>query len=207
MDALTAFIISGVAFGRTAIGLVLRPYETYRRIIDRGRTGELTVIAALLCLYFALASVVKVATFRPFLLTRQFVILCLAAAVGWGVVVITIWSAGWIFKAKVRLETIAIAWGYTLLPTVAWFFVTSLLYVILPPPRTTSAIGVTFSVFFLVFSVTLLWWKAMLSYLTIRFALKLNLPRIVAVYVVIVPVLAAYSVLMYRWGIFKVPFL
>jgi len=207
MDVLTAVAMHSISFGRTAIGLVIRPYETYRRIVDRGRVGELYALAGLLVAYFVLASVVKVATFRSFLLTRQFVVLSLAALVGYGVSVGTLWLAGIVVKAKVRFATLAVAWGYTLLPTVAWFFATSLLYVILPPPRTTSIMGILFSALFLVFSVTLLWWKVMLSYLTIRFTLKLDLPRIAAVCAIVLPVVGVYSALMYSWGIFKVPFL
>ena len=65
MDLLSELIVSAVAFGRTAMGIITRPYETYRRIVTHGKPGELVFIAALLGIYFALASVVKV--FRPFL--------------------------------------------------------------------------------------------------------------------------------------------
>ena len=207
MDVLTALVVSGVAFGRTAIGLTVRPYETYRRIASHSRFGELLFIGIILVAYFALASIVKVATFRPFLLTQQFLILSVAALSSYIVAVGALWLAGRLVKAKFQLPTLAVAWGYTLLPTISWFLITSLLYVILPPPRTTSIMGISFSVLFLVFSATLLWWKIMLSYLTIRFVFKLDVSHIVAVCVVVIPIVAAYSALMYYLGIFKVPFL
>lgn len=207
MDALTGLVVSGVVWGRTIIGLMIRPYETFRRIVDRGRLGELWYVGALSTAYFALASVVKVASFSPFLLSRQFVVLSLGAVSSYAVAVAALLIAGYAIKAKMKLSALAIAWGYTLIPTVIWFFMTSLLYVILPPPRTTSIMGIAFSVLFLVVSATLLWWKVMLAYLTVRFVMKIDLPRILAVCVIFVPIVAAYSTLMYRWGIFKVPFL
>lgn len=207
MDVLTALVMGGVAFGRTAIGLTVRPYETYRRIVSHSRWGELFFVGLLLSAYFALASIVKVATFRPFLLTRQFVILWLAAVGGYGVVVTALWVAGAFLKVRTQARSLFVAWGYSLLPTIAWFFVTSILYVVLPPPRTTSFLGIAFSVLFLVFSATLLWWKIMLSYLTVRFVLKVDFSHILSVCAIVFPIVAAYSALMYYWGIFKVPFL
>lgn len=207
MDVLTAFIVSSVGFGRTTIGLILRPYETYRKIANYSRWGELLIISALVGVYFALASVVKVAAFRPFLLTRQFFILWLAAMGSYAVIVLALWFASAMLKVRIEMRALMISWGYTLLPTIVWFLVTSILYVILPPPRTTSFLGISFSVLFIVFSVTLLWWKIMLSYLTVRFVLKVDLQRSIAACAIVLPVAAAYSVLMYYWGIFKVPFI
>ena len=106
-----------------------------------------------------------------------------------------------------RLRPILLGWGYTLIPTTLWFLVTSILYVVLPPPRTQSSAGILFSVLFLVFSTALFFWKFMLAYLTMRFGLRLDLLRIVAVTIICLPFLGLYSVLMYRWGIFRVPFL
>ncbi len=62
----TWLIVALSAFIKNVIGLVTRPYETCRRIVDRGRMGELVYVAILLSVYFAFASVVKVAAFRPF---------------------------------------------------------------------------------------------------------------------------------------------
>ncbi len=207
MDILTASIVSSVAFGRILIGLILRPYETYRTIAGHSRWRELYSTGLLIGINFAIASVVKVAAFRPFLLTRQFVILWLAALGSYAVIVSALWFAGAILKVRIEKRALMISWGYTLLPTVIWFLVTSILYVILPPPRTTSFLGIAFSAFFIIFSVTLLWWKIMLSYLTVRFVLKVDLQRSIVACAIVLPVAAAYSVLMYYWGIFKVPFI
>lgn len=200
-------LLAGMAFGRNCIGIVTRPYETYRRIVERGSAWELTYIGLLLTLYFATASIVKTNAFRPFLLTKQFVLLAGASAVTYLVVVATLWGVSLFVRKTGKLQCFALAWAYTLIPTVLWFFATSLLSVILPPPRTTSAAGVIFSLLFLVFSATLFFWKAMLAYLALRFAMKLDLAKILMVVGISLPIIGLYSFGMYRFGIFKVPFL
>ena len=184
---LDQLIISGIAFCRNAIGLVVRPYETYRRIIDKGSVWELVFIAML----------VMVSAFR----------LVFAAAATYMLVVILVWVVGQRVGGKGTLASVALGWGYTMLPTVCWFFMTSLLYMLLPPPRTTSLAGIVFSVLFLVFSVTLFFWKLTLGYLTLRFGLKLDLVRILVVVAIVGPIVGVWSWRMYRLGIFKVPFL
>lgn len=200
-------IIAGVSFGRNTIGLIVRPYETYRRIIDKGSVWELAFIALLVIIYFSLASLVRIAAFRPFLLTKQFILLSAAALATYALVVVVVWLVGRRVGGRGTLGGIARGWGYTLLPTVCWFLATSLLYVLLPPPRTTSIAGVAFSVLFLVFSATLFFWKLTLGYLTLRFGLKLDLARILAVVGITSPIVGAWSYGMYRLGIFTVPFI
>lgn len=184
-------IIAGVSFGRNIIGLVTRPYETYRRIVDRASAWELVYIAVLAMAYLALASPVKV----------------VAAAATYTLVVYAVWLVGRRIGGRGTLAGIARGWGYTLLPTIVWFFMTSLFYVLLPPPRTTSLAGIAFSVLFLIFSATLFFWKLTLGYLTLRFGLKLDLARIMVVVAIVGPIMGAWSWGMYRLGIFKVPFL
>lgn len=200
-------LIAGVSFGRNLVGLVVKPYETYRRIVDQGSVWELSYISLLALGYFSLASLVKVAHFRPFLLTKQFVVLGVAALTTYALMIIAMWLVGQRAGGRGSLVKVAIAWGYTLLPTIAWFLTTSLLYVLLPPPRTASIAGITFSVLFLVFSATLFFWKLTLGYLTLRFGLKLDLVRIMVVVAIIGPIIGIWSWGMYRLGIFKVPFL
>jgi len=207
MDTVARFVVHGIAWGRNIIGLIVRPYETYRQITNRANLGELWYMAALVAIYLGLASVVRVASFRPFLLTRQFLVLLFGVVVNYAVVVVALWIIGKIMGASVRLRALVVGWGYTLVATTAWFMMTSFLYVVVPPPRTTSALGIMFSVAFLVVSATLLWWKIMLSYLTIRFALRLEALRIVLLSIFMAPIVVLESFLMYRLGVFRVPFL
>ena len=207
MEILTSLLVGGVFFGRSSLGIMTKPYETYRRIVDRANLGELFWLAALLACYFALASLVRTAAFRPFLLTKQFILLAGGATAGFALSVLVFWTIGRLVGGRGSIAALALAWAYTLVPTTVWFLATSLLYVLLPPPRTTSVLGITFSIVFLIFSITLFWWKLTLAYLTLRFGLKLDLAKILVVAAFSLPILAAYSVGMYRMGIFKVPFL
>lgn len=207
MDPLTGLVLGGVAFGRHFLGIITHPYATYRRLVEKGSWWELVYIGLLLAFYFALASLIKTAAFRPFLLTKHFAVLAAGAAGSYLVVVTTWWLLMRLLRVQGQWRTLAVAWGYTLVPTVVWFLATSILYLLLPPPRTTRLEGVIFSILYLVFSAMLFYWKLTLAYLTLRFGMRLDLVRILAVWGVTLPVLATYSFLMYRWGIFKVPFL
>ena len=197
----------GIGFARHTIGIIFRPYETYREIADRGEVGELAYLALLLAAYFALASLVKTAAFAPYLLTKHFLALASAVGVGYALSVSILWFAGHLFDGRGTLPRFALLWAYTLVPTMVWFLMTSLLYVVLPPPRTTRLAGVSFSVLYLVVSATLFWWKVTLGYLTLRFGLRLTLPQILGVVGVWLPIVGVWSYLMYAWGVFKVPFL
>ncbi|MEK7587509.1 MAG: YIP1 family protein [Patescibacteria group bacterium] len=207
MDIAGSLLTGGIAFVQNIVGIVFRPYETYRRLVARRSLWELVYLGAFLAGYFALASVVKTSAFRPFLLTRQFVVLAAGAGATYLGAVGMIWVIGKKLGGKGTLAGVMVGWGYTLVPTLVWFFATSLLYVVLPPPRTTSAAGIVFSIVYLIFSATLFWWKLILAYLTLRFGLRLDLQRIAIVALAAVPVVAVYSVGMYWLGIFRVPFL
>lgn len=200
-------LLSGITFTRRCIGIMSKPYETYRDLIQQSRPIEIVYIALLAGFYFALASVVKNPVFRPFLLTKQFIVLSGWAGLSFVVATLTLWYTGKMVGGKGEFYRVAVAWGYTLIPTVCWFFATSLLFVILPPPRTTNFTGILFSVVYLVFSATLLWWKLTLAYLVLRFGLKLDLVKITKVALMCVPVFVLWSYFVYRIGVFKVPFL
>ncbi len=201
------FIMGAVVFGQNAWGVVSRPYETYRRLTKQPRYSELLYLGLVLVLYFAAASLVKTASFRPFLLTRQFMALLLGALGGYGLSVGIFYLVGRIVGGKGSLKSLIVGWGYTLLPTVMWFLATSLLYVVLPPPRTQSAAGILFSIVYLAFSLMMLAWKLTLAYLTLRFGLKLDLARIGLVALIALCAWGAYSAGMYSLGVFRIPFL
>lgn len=202
-----SLIVAVYSFGRSVIGIILRPYETYRRIVDKSTLWELVPLGLVLSCYFAVASLVKTAAFRPFLLTKQFLFLWGTACIGYVLITGTLYISSRLFGGKGMISHFFIGWAYTLIPTVSWFFMTSLLYVILPPPRTTHTAGVLFSVCYLTISSVLLFWKIILSYLTLRFAMKLDLLRILGVVAIAGPVIALFSISMYKLGVFRVPFI
>jgi hypothetical protein len=198
---------AGVRFGRNLWGIIIRPYETYRRIVNTGAPWEMVYIGACLAMYFATAAIVKTSQFRPYLMTRQFILLGAAASATFLLAVFLFWQVGRLFGVKVRLRGFMLGWAYTLIPTVMWFWMTSLLYVAIPPPRTTSTMGILFSIAYLLISGVLLFWKIMLSYLSLRFGLRLDLVKILGVCAIVLPILGIYSYGMYRLGIFRIPFI
>jgi len=204
---MTKLVAGGIVWSKTVAGLFIAPYETSRRIACKGKAFELLFIGLMLVGYFGLASLVKIAAFRPFLLSQQFFILFSGALCNIFVSVATLWIAGRLIGVQARILPICVSWAYTLVPTTAWFLMTSVLYVLFPPPRTTSVAGLAFSAVFIIVSATLLWWKIMLSHLAIRFVFRIPLATILVVYALFVPVLAFESIVMYRLGVFKVPFL
>jgi len=199
-------VVAVYSFGRNTIGLITKPYETYRRIVNHGSRWELVPLAIIIGSYLGIASLVKIAAFRPYILTKQFVVLGLAVIMTYGIVVGLLWIFGKIVGGKGDIKKLALGWAYTLIPTTLWFLTTSLLYVLIPPPRTDKPLGILFSMLFLLFSSVLFFWKIILSYLTLRFSMKLDLLRISVVFCIVIPIIALYSVGMYRLGIFKIPF-
>lgn len=202
-----ALLIGALGFVRNALGVAVKPYETYRRMTAKASLVELLFLAVVVALYFAASAIVKTVSFRPFLLTREFLALSFGAGAGFALTLGVFFFVGRLLGGVGRFATLALLWGYTLLPTVFWFLATSVLYLILPPPRTQSVAGVAFSVVYLVFSSMLLAWKITLGYLTLRFGMKLDLVRIVGVVLVAAAAWGLYSLLMYRLGIFRIPFL
>ncbi|MDZ7345131.1 MAG: hypothetical protein ONA90_11530, partial [candidate division KSB1 bacterium] len=183
------------------------PYPAYRTIVEKGKMGELLFIWTICGAYFALASLIKAESFRPFLMTKHVLVLLTGAFLGYALVVFLLWMFAICLKKRFLIKGLAIAWGYTLIPTVAWFFFTSFSYLLIPPPRTETALGILFSFFYLVVSSVLLFWKVELCYLTLRFGLRVDLIRSVGVFMVIIPFVIIYSLVMYRVGVFRVPFL
>lgn len=177
-------------FARTLVGIVTRPYETYRGLVNRANLWELAYVGIFVSVY------------------------CFISRIGVPPVVVTyfvtvglFWWVGRLVGAKGKLTGFLIGWGYTLIPTLLWFLATSVLYVFIPPPRTTSPEGLIFSILYLLFSITLLFWKVILSYLALRFGLRLDLAKISLISLIVLPILFLYSLAMYQMGIFRVPFL
>lgn len=198
--------LAGFSFAQHVVGIITRPYETYRRIIDHGSAWELVYVAVLCAIYFLVAALLRTSLYTPFLLTRQFFSVFGATGVTFFLIVGVYWLSGSIFR-RVPVRGILMGWGYSLIPTLLWFWMTSVLYIIVPPPRTTSVLGVAFSIVYLLLSATLLFWKITLSYLALRFGLRLDLTKILLINLIILPLIGLYSIEMYRLGIFRVPFI
>lgn len=193
-------------FFRNVWGIVQQPYSTYRKLTQE---SPVQLFPVFLCIggYFFFISPLRLHTLHPFLLTLNAGKLFSFASFSFCLICLVLYCLGKFFNREVSLKSIITCWGFSLIPTLLWFFVTSMFYVILPPPRTTAPLGTLFSLLFISFSLSLLLWKGMLYYLTLRFALKLDLSRIILVSLIFFPLLIAYSWFLYRFGVFKVPFI
>lgn len=187
--------VSFVLFIRRSIGLILTPYATMRKISLESSWGELIWIFLLTIIYFLVTNTVR------------FWINGLLGALGLFVVSILFLSslpAGGIFRE--RLSRMFITWTYTLLPTLIWFYTTLLFYFLIPPPRTISLLGKSFSIFYIALSVSLLLWKLILVYLSIRFSLRVHLYRVIYYMLIYLALSIPLWIFLYNSGISRIPF-
>ncbi len=112
-----------------------------------------------------------------------------------------------VFEKRLNWKSFVFTLSYSLLPTLIWFLSTSFLYIVLPPPRTFSLLGKSFSIFFIAYSLSLLIWKLILVYLALRFSSKQNFFRIFYMMVLYLIWFLPYSVLLYYFHFFRVPFI
>lgn len=105
------------------------------------------------------------------------------------------------------LVSLFFTFSYSLLPSFIWFSSTSLLYIVVPPPRTFSLMGRAFSIFFITFSLALLAWKIILMYLALRFSVKQSFYRIIFMLVLYLIWFIPYSLFLYYLKLFRIPFI
>lgn len=195
-----------IRFLHNVWGSIQTPYATYRRLLKESPL-QLGIIFLLIGTYFFFVSPLKLKTLHPLLLTLNTTKLFSFAITSYLGIVFALWSLGTLTGGVGRIKDIMMTWGYSLLPTLIWFFATTIFYLLLPPPRHETVPGRIFSLLFITFSITLFLWKGILYYLTLRFALRLDMKRIMLVSVIFLPTLALYSLLLYYFGVFKVPFI
>ena len=177
------------SFGKNVWGTFNKPYSTYRHLTHEDPL-QLLIMWGFIGAYFFLVSPLKIHTFHPFLLTINATRLFTMALTSYIGICLFLMVMSKLLTQTTNLKAILLAWGHSLTPTLMWFFTTSVFYVILPPPRHETWLGRIFSILFITFSISLLVWKGILYYLTLRFALKLDLLKIVGVSMSFLPILA-----------------
>lgn len=187
--------VSFVLFLRRSIGLIFTPYATMRKISLESSWGECIWIGVLTVVYFLITNTVR------------FWINGLLGAGGLysaSILFLSLLPAAGTFRE--RLKRMYTTWTYTLLPTLIWFYTTLLFYFLIPPPRTTSFLGKSFSVFYIALSVSLLFWKLILVYLSIRFSLRIHLYRVIYYMLIYLALSIPLWLFLYNIGISRVPF-
>jgi len=180
--------------------LIITPYKTMRKISMDEDLFQVLIILSMVFIYFLMAAYVKepivsgIISFSIFLGNFSFTILFF-------------YLLNFIFLKDTRLRSILISFTYSLLPTLIWFTVNFLIYLILPPPRTISLLGQMFSLVFITFSLALFFWKLILVYLALRFSLRQNFYRVAYLTLLYLVYLLPFTFLMYQLNIFRVPFI
>lgn len=205
---LAAVTKSLILFLQNSWGSIQHPYDTYRKLSE-GKNRIQVVPLFLVCfIYLGWTTLIHVGLrSHPLLVSFNFFKLTVASIVTFLAILGTLVGVGRVFGGRGSVQSVFLPWSYSLLPTLMWFFATSLLWLLFPPPRTVSIPGKALSLAFLVFSWFLFFWKGVLYYLTLRFGMKLDFLRILGVSAIIFPLGFLYSILMYKLGIFRVPFL
>ncbi len=107
---------------------------------------------------------------------------------------------------EARLRRLLYTWSYTLFPTILWFYSTLIFYILLPPPRTSSLLGQAFSIFYIAYSGSLLIWKILLVYFSIRFSLRVHVYRIVYYLLLYLAFSIPVWIALYNMGVSRIPF-
>ena len=197
-----------ILFVRHMIGVVQTPYETYRRLAKGEHLLQILPLLLVCIGYFGWSSLVHHGiTAHPYLLTFSFGKLVAGFIVTYMLVVVSLVGVGRAIGGVGGIRTIVLPWTYSLVPTIVWFFGTSVMTLLFPPPRTVSILGQAFSFLFLSFSLFLFFWKAILYYLTLRLGMKLSMGKIFIASLILFPLGALYAVALYQMGIFRIPFI
>jgi len=194
------FITSLILVIRNFFLLIFYPYRTMRKISFEKDNYQLLIIAGLVFLYFKFIYFLRD---KPYPATLIFLIFLF----NFFFTVFFFYCLSKNFEKDVRLRSFIFTFSYSLFPTLIWFLSTSILYIFLPPPRTLSLLGNAFSIFFMAYSLSLLIWKLILVYLALRFSSKQNFFRIFYMMILYLIWFLPYSVLLYYFRFFRVPFI
>ncbi|MFA5135801.1 MAG: hypothetical protein WC489_00225 [Patescibacteria group bacterium] len=185
---------------RRTVLLLFVPYKTMRRISLSSDLYQLIVILFLAFLYFLVSHLLRGDVIWGFLAYAMFLFLFFLTVLFFHLI-----SSS--FKVKADIKIFVYSFGYTLMPTLLWFATNLILFVILPPPRTMSILGKGFSIFFIAYSMSLLMWKFILIYFSLRFSYRLGLYRIIYAFLLYAVLFIPLSILLYHLKIFRIPFI
>lgn len=196
INCLTAFFI----VLRRFFFLIFYPYRTMRKISFEKDYCQLLIITGLVFLYFKFIYFLRD---KPYPATLIFLIFVF----NFFLTVFFFYFLSKVYEKRINWKSFMFTFSYSLLPTLIWFISTSILYIFLPPPRTFSVLGQAFSIFFMAYSLNFLVWKLILVYLAVRFSSKQNFFRTFYMIVLYLVWFLPYSVLLYYFRFFRVPFI
>lgn len=202
--------VSLILVWRNFFRLIFYPYITMRKISQEKDWFQPLTIFFFAYLYFIFANIVRKKTLHPFIISSSSFVAFVFFLLTFFLTLSFFYLIGKSFsrnKTRSAFIPLIFTFSYSLFPTLIWFFTTSFLYFLLPPPRTFSILGKSFSLFFTTFSLILFFWKTILFYLSLRFSLRLNFYRIIYLTLIFLLWFWPYSVVMYKLKIFRIPFI
>lgn len=205
MVLLISFFTSLILIVRNFVFLIFSPYKTLRKIsFEKDYYQPLTIFIGVF-LYFKFVYFLRD---KPYPATFIFLIF----VINFFLTIIFFYFLTRFFDSdqnekRITFFSFIFTFSYSLFPTLIWFLSTSILYVFLPPPRTISLLGKAFSIFFVAFSLSLLVWKLILFYLSVRFSSKQNFYRILYMIILYLVWFIPYSIFLYYLKIFRIPFI
>jgi hypothetical protein len=176
---------------RRVFQLVVTPYKTMRKISLERDYVQLYVILFLIFVYFLFTGIEKIVAFL----------------FSYSLTFLLFYYFGKVFNKQLSQSSLIFTLTYTFIPTLTWFVITYFFYLFLPPPRGMTLLGKGFSIFYIAFSVSLFLWKSILLYLALRFSLKRGFYPIVYSLILYCIFVYFFTIIMYKLGLSKVPFI
>lgn len=178
-----------------------------RKIAKEKDFFQVLIILTLAYLYFIFGSIVRRRTLHPLIISTSSFTSFIFFLLGLFLTIAFFYLLGKRLNQETQLFSLIFTFSYSLFPTLIWFFATSLIYFLLPPPRTFSLLGKAFSLFFITFSLILFYWRLILYYLSLRFSLKVAFDKIIFLTLLFLLWFIPYSILIYQLKIFRIPFI
>lgn len=195
-DLLSSFLI---VFRRSLL-LIISPYKTLRKISLDNDYTQIVIILGFVLGYFLWAGKLREFVVSPLIIFLFFLF-------NFVFTVCFFYYVSRLLTKNIKMISLVFTLSYSLLPTLVWFTINSLFYFLIPPPRTISILGKSFSIIFVAFSISLLIWKVILFYLAIRFSTKFNFFRTIYLIILYLCIFIPYSLLLYNFKIFRIPFI
>jgi len=193
-------LVSSILVLRNFLLLIFSPYKTMRKIAQEKDYWQLAVIISFVLIYFEIANKIRRFNYSTLLIFIVFLSFFIST-------VFFFYLLGKVYNKKEELKSFFITFSYSLLPTLVWFITNSIIYYVLPPPRTMSLQGKGFSILFFAFSLSLFVWKIILVYLSVRFSAKLSFYKIIFLMILYLCLFFPISIFLYQLKVFRVPFI
>ncbi len=193
---------------KNILGTFTHPYLTWKHI-----SREKYVLPSLLMLIIALLVFSLRAPLKEGLPDSAYtaiatIFINLATSItGFLLISLTIYILARKFQSPTSFLSLASTWIYTYIPTIIWFLATQSTYLLLPPPRSTSPLGILFTVLYLAFSISLLTWKILLLWLTFQITAQLKPSSAIISTSITILFVTLYSYFLFRTHLWGIPFL